>query len=75
MPGFSHGFGPYSATYDALPALMDWVENRQAPENLVSVDANAATAGRTRPMCEYPAWPKYTGTNPAAASSFTCVTD
>ncbi|MGK3951679.1 tannase/feruloyl esterase family alpha/beta hydrolase [Microbacterium sp. I2] len=75
MPGFSHGFGPYSATYDALPALMDWVENRQAPENLVSVDANAATAGRTRPMCEYPAWPKYTGTDPAAASSFTCVTD
>ncbi|MFV0375611.1 tannase/feruloyl esterase family alpha/beta hydrolase [Microbacterium sp.] len=74
MPGFSHGFGPFSATYDALPALMDWVEHRQAPEDLVMIDANEATAGRTRPMCEYPQWPQYTGSDPDAASSFACVT-
>ncbi|WP_019180392.1 tannase/feruloyl esterase family alpha/beta hydrolase [Microbacterium yannicii] len=73
MPGFSHGFGPFSATYDALPALMDWVEEREAPEQLVMIDANAATAGRTRPMCEYPAWPQFTGTDPSDAASFTCV--
>ncbi|MFH8250656.1 tannase/feruloyl esterase family alpha/beta hydrolase [Microbacterium sp. B2969] len=74
MPGFSHGFGPFSVTYDALPALMNWVENGVAPQNLVMTDANAATAGRTRPMCEFPAWPKYTGSDPASAASFTCVT-
>lgn len=74
MPGFSHGFGAFNATYDALPSLMDWVERRVAPTDLVMIDANAATAGRTRPMCEYPAWPRFTGNDPDVAASFTCVT-
>nr|WP_274637843.1 tannase/feruloyl esterase family alpha/beta hydrolase [Microbacterium bovistercoris] len=73
MPGFSHGFGPYSATYDALPALMNWVEKNKAPRHLQTIDANAASNDRTRPLCEYPNWPKYTGHNPDKASSFTCV--
>jgi hypothetical protein len=73
LPGFSHGFGPFNVTYDSLDALVNWVENRQAPANLVMTDANAATRGRSRPMCEFPAWPSYTGTDPSAASSFTCV--
>ncbi|MRH28897.1 tannase/feruloyl esterase family alpha/beta hydrolase [Microbacterium sp. SYP-A9085] len=74
MPGFSHGFGPYSVTYDALPALMNWVEKHKAPTHLHTIDANAANNGRTRPLCEYPSWPKFTGHNPDKASSFTCVT-
>lgn len=75
MPGFSHGFGPFNAKYDGLPALMAWVEHNKAPNNLQMVDANAATNGRTRPLCEYPSWPKYTGNSPDKASSFTCVTN
>ncbi len=73
MPGFSHGFGPYNVTYDALPALMQWVEHGKSPKNLQTIDANAAGNGRTRPLCEYPAWPKFTGKDQAKASSFTCV--
>lgn len=75
MPGFSHGFGPFNARYDGLPALMEWVEHNKAPHNLQVIDANAATNGRTRPLCEYPSWPKYTGKTPDKASSFTCVTN
>lgn len=73
MPGFSHGFGPYNATYDALPALMAWVEHGKAPRGLQTIDANAADNGRTRPLCEYPQWPKFTGKDANKASSFTCV--
>jgi hypothetical protein len=74
MPGFSHGFGPYNVTYDALPALMQWVEHGKSPRNLQTIDANAGDGGRTRPLCEYPAWPKFTGKDQTKASSFTCVT-
>jgi len=73
MPGFSHGFGNFNATYDALPAIMNWVEKGQAPRNLTMTDANTADNGRTRPLCEYPSWPKYTGKDANQASSFTCV--
>jgi hypothetical protein len=37
-------------------------------------DRNEATRGRTRPLCEYPAWPKYNGSGDVnAAASFACV--
>nr|WP_311548340.1 tannase/feruloyl esterase family alpha/beta hydrolase [Paraburkholderia sp. Cpub6] len=30
--------------------------------------------GRTRPLCQYPAWPSYNGAGDVnSASSFTCV--
>ncbi|WP_158067112.1 tannase/feruloyl esterase family alpha/beta hydrolase [Tersicoccus sp. Bi-70] len=73
MPGFSHGFGAFNARYDALPTLMNWVEKGKAPSRLTMVDANKATAGRTRPLCEYPRWVKYTGGDASKASSFTCT--
>lgn len=73
MPGFSHGFGPFNATYDALPALMKWVEKGKAPAKLTTTDANAANDGRTRPLCQYPTWPKYKAGDPDKASSFRCV--
>jgi len=41
---------------------------------LVTLDQNAATRGRTRPVCEWPSWPKYNGAgDPNSASSFTCA--
>jgi len=40
----------------------------------VASDANEATAGRTRPVCRYPAWPRYNGRGDLdMAVSFTCV--
>lgn len=78
VPGLSHGFGPFNAKYDGLAALDSWVEGGQAPGTLTAVDGNTgATAGRTRPMCLYPTWPKFTGAAGASlndAANYSCVT-
>jgi len=76
VPGFGHGDGPFQASWDWLTALDTWVEKGQAPANLVTVDTATATAGRSRPLCEYPAWPKYKGSGDVnAAPSFACTTE
>ncbi len=74
VPGFGHGDGPFQASWDWLTALDTWVEKGQAPANLVTVDTAMPTAGRSRPLCEYPAWPRYRGSGDVnAASSFACT--
>jgi len=74
IPGFGHGFGTFNAKFDALPALEQWVENGKAPAGLVAKDGNP-NASRTRPLCEYPKFPKFTGAAGAenVAASFTCA--
>ena len=74
IPGFAHGYGLFNAKIDALPALEQWVEKGKAPAGLVATDGNP-NASRTRPLCEYPKWPKFTGAagSENAAASFTCV--
>lgn len=74
IPGLGHGMGPFNAKYDGLEVLQEWVEKGHAPGTLTAVDENLATKGRTRPMCVFPTWPKYTGTGSVdAASSYRCV--
>ncbi len=76
MPGLSHGFGTFNAKYDDLTALDHWVDSGEAPEVLIAVDENTEHGGRTRPMCVYPQWPKFTGNGDASADearNFTCV--
>jgi feruloyl esterase len=74
IPGFGHGFGRFNAKFDSLVALENWVEKGQAPSGLTAVDGNK-DANRTRPLCEWPAWPKFTGAagTENSAASFTCV--
>jgi pimeloyl-ACP methyl ester carboxylesterase len=74
IPGFGHGFGPFNAKFDSLVALQNWVEKSQAPSGLTAVDANK-DANRTRPLCEWPTWPKFTGApgTENEAASFSCV--
>ncbi|MCJ0765531.1 tannase/feruloyl esterase family alpha/beta hydrolase [Variovorax terrae] len=75
VPGFGHGFGPFKAAYDGLAVLDRWVAQGEAPETLSASDNNTG-ASRTRPMCRYPAWPKFTGAAGASADSaagFSCV--
>ena len=74
VPGFSHGGGPFAMSWNALDALDAWVEKGQAPKGLITTDTNKETAGRSRPLCEYPAWPKYSRGDINAAWSFACVT-
>lgn len=73
MPGVGHGTGPFHPAIDSLSALDEWVESGKAPETLTMSDLNAATLGRTRPLCRYPLWPKYIGGDVNAAASFQCT--
>jgi pimeloyl-ACP methyl ester carboxylesterase len=76
IPGFGHGFGPFNAKIDSLTALQNWVEKGQPPTGLIAVDGNqGSNAGRSRPLCEWPKWPKFTGKPGAenSSASFTCV--
>ncbi len=76
VPGLSHGFGTFNAKYDDLSALDNWLESGHAPAELLAVDENADGRGRTRPMCVYPQWPKFTGksgTSVDEARNFSCV--
>lgn len=74
ISGFGHGFGPFNAKFDSLRVLQDWVEKGRSPANLVAMDANPG-AIRTRPLCEWPAWPRFTGAagTEDQAASFTCT--
>jgi pimeloyl-ACP methyl ester carboxylesterase len=73
IPGFGHGFGRFNAKFDSLVALENWVEKGEAPSGLVVMDANKG-ADRTRPLCEWPAWPRFTGApgTEKSAASYTC---
>jgi feruloyl esterase len=72
VPGMGHGDGRFDGGFDTVGTLDAWVDGGIAPVNLVVTDNNN---GRTRPLCEWPAWPRYDGAgNVKSAASFTCVT-
>ncbi|WUD28238.1 tannase/feruloyl esterase family alpha/beta hydrolase [Lentzea sp. NBC_00516] len=73
VPGANHanfGTPAFAAGWDSLTALERWVQKGQSPRNPVVADV---THDRTRPLCEYPGWPRYRGGDPDRASSFACV--
>ncbi len=76
VPGMGHGTGVFIPNWDSLAALEGWVEGGLAPATGVAVDAVAGTYGRTRPLCQFPAWPKYRGSGSLdAAVNYSCVTE
>jgi hypothetical protein len=78
-PGVDHcAGGPGADTADLLSALDSWAVNGTAPATLSAqkLDATGAVSF-TRPLCQYPQYPRYTGpANDAAAaklaSNYTC---
>ncbi|MGZ7173218.1 tannase/feruloyl esterase family alpha/beta hydrolase [Burkholderia gladioli] len=73
-PGFQHGNGVFIPSVDLLGALDRWVSHDVSPETLLATDIVPATNGRTRPLCRYPAFPRYVGKgNVNRASSFVCA--
>ena len=74
IPGMGHVTGPFAAYLPTLDHLEGWVERNVAPGELIAIDENETTAGRTRPVCRYPQWPKYAGSGALSrADSFECV--
>lgn len=80
VPGMNHcSGGPATDQFDALSALMTWVEAGQAPEQL-QASVNPAnqelpadwSKNRTRPLCVWPKIAKYKGGDPENAESFQC---
>ena len=72
-PGMGHcGGGPAALdTFDALTAVMEWVEKGTAPASITAT--GRAVPGRSRPLCAYPTHAHYKGSgNPEDASSFEC---
>ncbi len=75
IPGYGHAISTvFNAAWDSLTTLENWVEKGTLPPNQVVADT-AGVPGRTRPLCDYPAYPRYNGSGDVnAASSFTCST-
>ena len=77
-PGVLHcGGGPGPNSFDALGALVDWVEKGVAPERIQATKFNGddPTKGvaTTRPLCVYPAVATYKGRGDTNdASNFDC---
>ena len=68
VPGMGHcGGGPSLDRFDALEAMVRWVEQGVPPESLTAT--GAAFPGRSRPLCAYPLHAHYKGQgNPEDAS-------
>jgi hypothetical protein len=74
IPAYGHAASTtFNAAWDSLSTLENWVERGIAPPPQVVADT-AGVPGRTRPLCEWPAWPRYRGSGEVnVAASFECV--
>ena len=76
---WTHDIGSRVNKSDLLAEIDDWVDRGIAPHALFQVAQEAKppfTVTASRPMCRYPAWPRYRGEgSPKEAASFACVTD
>lgn len=72
VPGMAHcGGGPSTDLYDTLSAMINWVENRNAPDRIIAT--GTAFPGRSRPLCPYPTSAHYSGKGSVEdADSFVC---
>jgi feruloyl esterase len=75
-PGVDHvGTGaPSNAAF--FPALVAWVEQGRAPSGLELVEQSPLppfAVRRSRPVCEWPQYPRYRGGDVNAAGSFACA--
>ncbi len=78
VPGMDHcsGGGQGTDKFDAYGAVVKWVEEGVAPDQMISTARAAAGVvwqGRTRPLCAFPKEAVYNGTgNIEDAASFHC---
>lgn len=76
---FGQPYSPYvpkDQAHDMLLKLVDWVENKNAPESIVATryaDPSGTTVAMERPICTYPKVPTYQSGDATKASSFQCV--
>lgn len=71
VPGFR------DAKHDVILALMAWVEEQEAPDDIIATvwtnDQTQTEVHRQRPICKYPLRAKYTGSGDGnSADSWSC---
>jgi hypothetical protein len=75
VPGMNHcAGGPSTDQFDAFGALVAWVEQGTAPDQiLATAGPGTPWPGRTRPLCSYPAQARFKGIGDLeTADSFIC---
>ncbi|RZL57039.1 MAG: tannase/feruloyl esterase family alpha/beta hydrolase [Variovorax sp.] len=74
IPGYGHAASSvFNAAWDSLTTLENWAERGIEPPAQIVADT-AGVPGRTRPLCVYPAYPRYRGTGDVnVAGSFVCT--
>ena len=72
VPGMTHcGGGPSLDNFDALGALVNWVEQGNSPERIEA--KGSVFPGVSRPLCPFPEIPRYKGTGSTDdAANFAC---
>jgi feruloyl esterase len=73
VPGMGHCRGGKATLdrFDMLGAVVDWVEHDKVPESVTATGADFP--GRSRPLCAYPSYARYSGHGDTEdAASFTC---
>ena len=75
IPGYGHAVSTiFNAAWDSLTTLENWVEKGTAPPPQTVADT-VGVPGRTRPLCSYPAFPRYSGSGDInLAASYACST-
>jgi len=73
-PGMNHcagGDGPN--VLDTVSVIEKWVEQGQAPDQIVASHVTSGTVDRTRPLCAYPKVAQYKGSGSTdEAPNFVC---
>ena len=82
IPNMGHCSGNAATDrFDMLTPMVDWIENGNAPDDIVATGQNFfSTLGtltglpttRSRPLCAYPKTLRYTGGDMSQASSYAC---
>ena len=74
-PGVDHVGSGAPALVDLLDVLVAWTEKGHGPRELEVVEQEAKPPFkvlRSRPLCQWPRWPRYVGGDSASAASFAC---
>ena len=74
VPGMNHcSGGPATDQFNALAAIVDWVEAGRAPDRIeAKAGSNSPWPGRTRPLCPFPQIARYKTGDVNKSESFTC---
>jgi feruloyl esterase len=75
VPGMGHcGGGDGASTFDMAAALDRWVDTGTAPDQIPASRVRNGKTDRTRPLCAYPNYARYSGTGSLDdAANFSCV--